>query len=246
MKCLSCEFEINPKWKAAIERNECPSCGQSLMNSELKENLSQLRAIMDKMSKFPEELDDWMRSNFNYIKADHPDVQKALEKANNNFKVKIKTDKGEEEVSASKVLSKSQTDSFFKRANTLSSTDKQKFTDDEEKTSHYKDLVRQIKKTGSTSVEDTGDDIEASDDDHIEVNPNDDSASANEYAALLDGGFGADQETANLQATVLGMSGNNGKPSYQDLIYLQKLKDKVENPQEFEGSNKKLGGFSRT
>lgn len=70
MKCISCEIEINPKWKHAIDINVCPFCGNNIMNEFLKNLLSSLRDIMEKLYAYPDQLNDWMLANHNYIKTD--------------------------------------------------------------------------------------------------------------------------------------------------------------------------------
>lgn len=72
MKCISCSADIDPKWKFAIEQNTCPLCGQLIMEEELKHLLTSLSDIMNKLEQYPEQLNDWLLSNFNYIKTDSP------------------------------------------------------------------------------------------------------------------------------------------------------------------------------
>lgn len=70
MKCMSCEEEISTKWKYAIEQNNCPFCGKEIMDSKLQENLVSLKAILDELQTYQDQLNDWLRGNYNYIKAD--------------------------------------------------------------------------------------------------------------------------------------------------------------------------------
>ena len=37
MKCTSCEREIDPKWRHAIDTNLCPFCGLFIMEERLKD-----------------------------------------------------------------------------------------------------------------------------------------------------------------------------------------------------------------
>src|SRR5208282_4854591 len=74
MKCVSCETEINPKWKHAIDINVCPFCGQHIMEEHLKNCVASLASAMEEMQKYPEQLDDWMLSNHNYIKTSSPSL----------------------------------------------------------------------------------------------------------------------------------------------------------------------------
>src|SRR5271154_6066712 len=80
MKCVSCETEINPKWKHAIDINVCPFCGQHIMEEHLKNCVAALAAAMEEMQKYPEQLNDWMLSNHSYIKTDSPDLKNYLPK----------------------------------------------------------------------------------------------------------------------------------------------------------------------
>ena len=68
MKCTSCDTDINPKWLHAISNNVCPNCGQHIMQEHLKNLLTSLRETMEKLQEYPNEVDDWMLSNFNFIK----------------------------------------------------------------------------------------------------------------------------------------------------------------------------------
>lgn len=166
MRCISCEVEINPKWAHAIEQNICPFCGAQIMDSNLKESLSSLKDIMEKMHEYNEQLDDWLLSNFNYIKIDSPNLINYISKddiselyhnlkkpSNNSFDknkhiVKVKTEQGEEDVEVEKTQSEEETNSFFERAEVK----KNKFSSVSEKTEHLKALKKQIEENGSKAV----------------------------------------------------------------------------------------------
>ncbi len=69
MKCTSCEVEIDPKWKHALKNNICPSCGEAIMPEDLKNYIANLDVTFnDLVREYPEQLDDWLYSNFNYVK----------------------------------------------------------------------------------------------------------------------------------------------------------------------------------
>lgn len=168
MRCISCEVEINPKWAHAIEQNLCPFCGAQIMDSSLKEHLSSLKAVMNDLSDYNEQLNDWLLSNFNYIKTDSPDLINYVDKdvvyeLYNNLKksasdqsfndrkkhiVKVKTEFGEEDVEVEKTQSVEDTNSFFDRAEVK----KNKFSSVSEKTEHLKALKKQIEENGSSSI----------------------------------------------------------------------------------------------
>jgi len=70
MKCLSCEAEIIPKWKHAIDQNVCPFCGDTIMQVDCKQLLTTLTSTIEVLSKeYPDYLEDWLSSNFNFVPA---------------------------------------------------------------------------------------------------------------------------------------------------------------------------------
>lgn len=140
MKCVSCETEINPKWKHAIDINVCPFCGKHIMEEHLKNCVTALAAAMDAMSKYPEQLDDWLLSNHNYIKTDSPDLKSYLpkeafkeirkvldeeefqEKKKSVVKIKTRDEEGnvvEQEVVVEKMATDDRTQTFHDRANNM-------------------------------------------------------------------------------------------------------------------------------
>jgi hypothetical protein len=173
MKCVSCETEINPKWKHAIDINVCPFCGKHIMEEHLKNCLAGLAAAMEDMQKYPEQLKDWMLSNHSFIKTDSPDLpfyvpketikemRKELEEAEFQEKktmtMTIKNALGEEEeieVETRKVQSNDKTQGFFDRAEVGGATGKSAKGKGEpkapksvvERTSHLKGVVEEIRK----------------------------------------------------------------------------------------------------
>lgn len=182
MKCISCETEINPKWKHAIDINVCPFCGEHIMEEHLKNCLTGLAAAMEEMLKYPDQLNDWLLSNHNFIKTDSPKLPEFLPKE--FFKelkraefekeyaekrtIKVKTDNGvEEDVVTEKIQSDEKTNDFFKRAEVVrtnndrgdrgerpvNSKDKERtFSSVSEKTQHLKDLKRQIEREGAPAI----------------------------------------------------------------------------------------------
>jgi Zn-finger nucleic acid-binding protein len=136
MKCISCEIEIDPKWRHAIEINVCPNCGNHVVEELLKSLLSTLRETMEKLQAYPAQLDDWLLSNHNYIKTDSAnlidyvpeddlkklafkEVKKEIDNSDFDKKkkiVKVKTDRGEEDVLVEKIQSDTKTAEFFERA----------------------------------------------------------------------------------------------------------------------------------
>lgn len=184
MKCMSCAMEINPKWTHAIDINVCPFCGQGIMEEHLKNLFSSLRQTMESLKDYPDQLNDWMLSNHNYIKTDSPnihlympkdfaeDIRKYInneimeEKANalkskphaESQKSIIKMDNGhgqEQEVLVEKVQSEEKTNEFFKRAEAVK-PNIDGFKSTSEKTQHLKAIAQQIKREGATVINKAG------------------------------------------------------------------------------------------
>jgi len=145
MKCISCETEINPKWKHAIDINVCPFCGKHIMEEHLKNCVAALSDAMDAMAKYPEQLDDWLLSNHNYIKTDSPglkaylpkeaikEMRKALddeefqEKKKSIVKIKTRDEDGnvtEQDVEVEKMATDDRTQTFHDRANNMLKAEK--------------------------------------------------------------------------------------------------------------------------
>jgi wobble nucleotide-excising tRNase len=136
MKCDSCELEINPQWKYAIDINLCPFCGKSIMDEELKIMLSTLHKLMTELQNYPQQLDDWMFANFSYAKSNYkkPTGEKSI--------VKMKTKDGEIEVETESLMSDEKTSEFFERAQVIKKSDKSHLS---EKTAKLKEMVDKIK-----------------------------------------------------------------------------------------------------
>lgn len=178
MQCISCKVEINPQWTHAIDMNVCPFCGKHIMDEHLKNLFSSLRETMEKLLEYPDQLNDWMLSNHNYIRTDSEklisyvskDILADLKKIKDDkefldrkkFTVKVKTETGAiEEVQAETLQSEEKTNDFFKRAEVIrtpnSSAPKSPdaavvFQSPAEKTQHLKEMAKQIKKAGSAGL----------------------------------------------------------------------------------------------
>lgn len=263
MKCMSCEREIDPKWKHAIDTNLCPFCGLHIMEEKLKNLFSNLCAIMDDLSeKYQDQLNDWMISNHDYIKTDSPQITQYMPKEylhelkkeeddrkfqeKKKFTVKVQTDSGEEEVEVEKIQSDKTTNEFFKRAEVGRSKD-----GPAEKTQRLKEMVKQIKKTGSTSVNDAG----TADIISPEMLEMADPDAVAEFQSQISGGEIAsslpDANDDEIPAVVMAMankSKGNSSSSGADLLKLQQMQQRQqESRQNFEsGNNRGKGGFSRT
>lgn len=69
MKCESCEVQIDPKWKNAIEKNECPFCGECIMDNNLKDLLLSAKEIFDELMEenYKDAFIDWIKANYNFV-----------------------------------------------------------------------------------------------------------------------------------------------------------------------------------
>lgn len=164
MLCMSCSVDVDPKWTHAIESNSCPFCGKLIVDERLKDSFVEMKILMtDLIANFKEELDDWLLSNYNYIKTDSEDLinylpEEALKsvkkykdeesflkrKAEQKFKVKIKNeDDSEEEIDAEKTQSEETTNEFISRADAHTSISK---------ANKLRDLVKKIKSDGVGST----------------------------------------------------------------------------------------------
>ncbi len=253
MKCVSCEVEINPKWRHAIDINVCPFCGKGIMEEHLKNLLTSLREVMEKLIDYPDQINDWMLSNFNFIKTDSP---------NKKYTVKVKTEVGEEEVVAEKVQSEDATSDFFKRAevkltidkeNTKSPSGPNSFRSVSEKTQYLKDMAQQIKKEGASGiVNETGLATMISPDMLEKADPE----AVVEYQNLMTGGEVSsalpDSDDDEIPSVVMAMAnkakGKGGDVSAADLTKLREMQNRVKNSRaNFESGDNRSGknGFSR-
>jgi hypothetical protein len=181
MKCISCETEINPKWEHAIDINVCPFCGKHIMEEHLKNCLTGLSAAMKDMMKYPEQLNDWLLSNHNYIKTDSPNLKNYIPKETikelrkeiddeefqekKQILTKIKVPDGiggftEEEVLVEKVQSAAKTNSFHERAQGNLNKKEKRVKEVVptgpksivEKTQYLKEMAEQIRNEGTAGI----------------------------------------------------------------------------------------------
>lgn len=64
MKCMNCSTEIPPNWVACIQKNICPACGESILDSSGEELLKELTEAMERMPNDPAGVAGWLLSNF--------------------------------------------------------------------------------------------------------------------------------------------------------------------------------------
>lgn len=248
MKCISCEMEINTKWKHAVDTNVCPFCGMGIMPEELKELFGSLRQVMDDLQQFPDQLNDWMLANHAYVKLDSPLLSRKSElvedKENKKFIVKVATEKGEEDVVAEKIQSEERTNEFFKRAEAVK-PGIDGFKSTEEKTKHLKEMVKQIKRGG-------GIDLRVTSDDNGDVA---DSADVSEMQSLISDGDlissslpdmsdGGEDEVPSFVLNMANQAKGGSKDPHADLAKLQQLQQRISDSRKNFKSGAK-GSFSR-
>lgn len=249
MKCKSCETEINPKWKHAIDTNKCPFCGAEIMEEKLKNLFITLSSTLTELSEYPDQLNDWLLSNHSYIKTDskllHTYLPKAVADAIDAkliqpTVIKVQSGGEEQEVEVKKIQSDTKTDEFFKRAEAVK-PNIDGFKNTSEKTQHFKNMVDQIKKTGSGSGASSNAALLIEDSGGAALDPEE----LADLASMNDGG--SDDE---IPAAVLAMAASKGSgpANHKDLMLLQRMQDNQRASREnFEnGGSRGKGGFSRS
>lgn len=262
MKCKSCEMNIDPKWSHALNNNICPGCGSSIMEEHLKNLITSLSDIMKELQQYPEQLNDWLLSNYNYIKTDSPNIVQFVPKEilkdikkeinNEDFEkkksiIKVKTGNVEEEVVVEKIQSDAKTEGFFDRAYTeIGKKEGPKSV--AERTQYFKEMAQKIKSEAAQ-----GHISQASLASMIDEPIEDASVMALEAAITGNVVSSLPEETSGdeeeIPSAVLAMASrakknNNGTPNEADLQALEQMQNKAKN------ANKRLqsgkGGFSRT
>jgi Zn-finger nucleic acid-binding protein len=275
MKCISCETEINPKWRHAIDINVCPFCGQHILEEQLKNLLADLAKTMTALQVYPEQLNDWLLSNHSYIKTDSPnlgmylpkeaikDLRKAIDEEEFDKRkqvIKVKTDRGEEEVIVEKIQSDAKTNSFFERAEALKDPPKKKGEEPEppksvaEKTQQYREMAKEIKRNAAKGIIPQTDLVSM-----MEAEKNGGEVENPEFVAELQSvissgalvGSALPEPIAgdddiipgatNVVSRLANMTGNKTTAAERDMQTLQEMQNKVQN------TSKKLGkgGFGR-
>lgn len=164
MKCKSCEGDVPPKFAHAILMNTCPLCGEEIMDKDLQIILAELKHCMSEgVAQYPESIFDWLKSNYNLFTQAEVDVkvQEAEQKTAEAVKAtivattghkglptpesakKIELDRDGNQVAGPSLQSQEQTNKFFKNALADKTLDKQ---------SHFRNIVKQIKKSGSPAL----------------------------------------------------------------------------------------------
>lgn len=258
MKCLSCSAEINPKWTHAIDTNLCPFCGETIMDGKLKDLLSNLKTIMDQLLEFPEELYDWLLSNYNllntnsdklinYLNEDQLKEISQNNKRNSSLKnekkiIKVNNGENEEEIEVISIQDEEKTNEFVERAGIKKKNDT--FKSIKEKNKHLKNMVEQIK-TGTVP------DVEESDEEEPLNESQLNEVIANDYmTSSIAPGLSEYHNEDDLPSAVENMlikAKNNPSYNPKDIAKLQKMQNKQQSSLQnmLNGGAVGKGGFSR-
>lgn len=270
MKCISCQVEINPQWRHAIDINVCPFCGKHIMEDNLKQLLSSLAATMEALKPYSDQLDDWLLSNYNYIKTDSPDIklylpkdaiseiykevadQEVQKRKTSVVKIKTKDEDGniiEQDVVVENLQSDDRAQLFHDRANNFLKQEKVVDGDSKsvsEKTKHLREMANRIKREGTEIV---------AEDDQIHLTSSKITDADPEMVAVLEAAIdpnngvssGLMPETGDdeVPSIVLNMANRakNKNSSNNEEEVLRKMENKVNDAQRRFNSGK--GRFSR-
>jgi Zn-finger nucleic acid-binding protein len=70
MLCNTCKEDVSSKFAHALSVNICPMCGGSIIDEKLKSILNDLKIIMEDAKNYPEQVADWLFSNYQFKKFD--------------------------------------------------------------------------------------------------------------------------------------------------------------------------------
>lgn len=77
MKCASCKESIDTKFQAALRKNECPFCGMEIMPDKLRVLLEDFKILFSDASEFPEEVAEYLSTNFGFHKLTDEELRRA-------------------------------------------------------------------------------------------------------------------------------------------------------------------------
>ena len=232
MICISCNTEINPKWKAAIDKNLCPFCGDVILDEKLKMLLSSLSQVMEDLSDFPSEIEDYLLCNFNYIKTNSEKLIDFVSPellSNNNSKIiigskrveKISDGKKEIDVMIEKNQSEQETSAFYARA-LNKKTEFNALDEVSERNNKLKSIADRIKTSGNF-------DIDSDDDPDVEGSESFDE----EYSQVMQNNSSLHIDEEDLPSTVSNQiikeSGKLVPTSKADFEILRKMRSRQEN-----------------
>lgn len=224
MKCISCNTEIDPKWKHAITKNSCPFCGKDILDDKLKKLFSTAESVLTELSNnYPSELEDWMRSNFLFVKpnkiAQHHLNSNVKSAAKSNANIKTEIIDGEEVQVEGEVLNDSSVNDAFMQNAGAGNIVKER--------ERLRKLAKEIREKGARMVEFTteGDDTVSEED----MEPIATSDLVEGMSAALSQSL-SNPEHDNLPSFLPSTTVNNASRSDRaDMARLQRLMNKTEN-----------------
>ena len=261
MQCMSCESEINPKWKHAINENICPFCGENIMVAQLKELLCLIGNKIEHVRDlgFSNQFDDWLLSNYGFVRIDSPNLiqyvdpallQQTSEQPKVKCTMKVKTDKGEEDVVTEQIKSDEATSAFFKRAEAVK-PGIDGFNSAAEKTEHLKKMAQQIRKAGSAALTETdggfitAEMLEGADPEAI-AEWQGLLSSEGEVSSAIAGGGDDDEIPAVVMAMANQTNPSGSSKNARDLLKLQQMQDRVNKSRHNFKNGGGGGSFSRS
>lgn len=262
MKCKSCQGEVPPKFTHAIAVNSCPLCGDEIMEADLQIALTELKSAMSATANYPEEVFDWLKSNYNLIPQSAMDeklammessftarVQTEVDKAKASFykagprpkqtvqddSDEITVDKDGNQTSGEAIQAPEQTNKFLKAAGVKKMVE----TKDRgmvDRSSHYKDIVNQIKKNGAPALLDEGGGSGVITPDMIQALDPDETEELQAYfgngpgvSSSLDGGMDDDDDIPSVVSAWSNQAKQSQSGTYnpKDVAALQQLHGKA-------------------
>lgn len=149
MQCKSCKEDVPSKFSHAILTNQCPLCGDAIMDEELQESLKLLKNAMSAVKDYPKEIFDWLKSNYNLYSQEDlnekvasvkvaPQPRSVRQAHSEKESADVDLDSNGNQTTGVPLQDSSQTDKFFNSpTNTVTRND------------YLKDLVNQIRTNGS-------------------------------------------------------------------------------------------------
>ncbi len=203
--------------KYAIESNTCPFCGQKIMPDELKECIHNLSSALELFEdSFSSQLDDWIYSNYGYVKVGGDKFNKLLPEPKVIYKNKVAASSNEDDLEEDESLIAVQnpelTSKFFKNAEVSKTV---------ARTDEFKKMVADIKsKNPKLAARQTMQLLQEEDDDF------DQDSDVEDISSGLDNSYGDD----SIPAAVLAMANQKSRPSHdyssKDLVRLQQQRDR--------------------
>lgn len=68
MLCMSCNIDVPPQFIRSLATNNCPSCGDKIMDETCQNLLVELKEAMERMPNNPEGLAGWLVTNYRLTK----------------------------------------------------------------------------------------------------------------------------------------------------------------------------------